>query len=648
MYKKYVPLIVIVLVGFGVYANSFRGEFILDDDPLIRNNIFVRSSSPVSSIFTKDIGESSGKKLSFWRPLQILTYRVEYSLFKLNVTGYHLTNITLHIAVALMLYWLVSLLFGDRGLSFLTSIFFVIHPIHTEAVSYISGRADSLVVLFMLLCFICYIKYLDKKNFALYICMLCSYTLALLSRENSLVLPVLLLLYHYTFRKKIEFFGLFSLTGIAAVYGLLRFTFLKSLLPYFTVSYTLLQRIPGFFVALTNYLKLLVVPFPLHMEYGNKIFAINDIRAIIGVVILLALILCAFRTRKNKLIFFAVFWFLIALVPQSNLYPIGAYMAEHWLYLASIGFFLVVGRLLASSYRKRKISTVILIVTFITSLGVLTIKQNTYWQDSIGFYERTLQYEPASFGAYNNLGLIYQGMGKYDEAITYYKKAIEINPNFAESYNNIGLIFYRLAKYNEAIPFYEMAIKVNQKYAEGYSNLGALYSKVGNTDKAIALLKRALEISPHYVSAYNNLGLTYLASGKHKLAIAACNKAIEIKPADAEAYNNLGLIYYDLGKHQDAISAYKKALELKSADARTYYNLGIVYQELSNYKEAIASYKKAIEIKPADAEAHNNLAVAYYDTKQYDLAVQHCQRAIELGHEVSPQFLEMLKPYRKK
>ncbi|UCC94799.1 MAG: tetratricopeptide repeat protein [Candidatus Omnitrophota bacterium] len=616
VYNKYIPLIVIVLVGFTVYANSLRGQFIWDDEKIVKDNIYIRDFSYLSKIFTTHMTAGAGGREVFYRPVQTFTYLLDYSLWKLNVVGYHLTNTLLHIAVALTLYWLMVLLFGDRILSFLTSIFFVIHPIHTEAVAYISGRADSLAALFMLLCFIFYIKYLDKKSTLVYILMLSSSVCALFSRESTLVLPALLLLYHYTSKKKLVPYPFFSLVGTSLIYILLRVTLLKHLLFHGQVQGTLIQRIPGFFVALTNYLKLLILPSPLHMEYGNSLFSLADPRAIIGVLILVCGLSYIYKVRKkNAFVFFAGAWFFINLSLHSNLYPVGAYMAEHWLYLASIGFFLIVSKYLSSCYRKEnfRFATTIVIIILVCIYGTLTIAQNKYWREPRSFYERTLRYAPQSERMYNNLGFSYRAIGRYQDALSSYKKAIELNPKYATAYTNLGLAYYDLGNYQEAVSSY----------------------------------KKALELSPSDARTYNNLAVAYHKLGRNEEAIMACNKALEINPNFVDTYNNLALLYYLNGRYKKAIPIFEKAIKLNPYFAQAYYNLGNVYRAVGDDREAITLYKRAIEIDPNYTKVHRNLAVTYFNIQEYDLAIKHCDRAVELGYKVSPKLLGMLEPHRR-
>ena len=157
-FSSLLPLILITVLGFAVYGNAINGAFLWDDQLLIKDNQYIRDYSYLGQIFSSDTEAGAGEQSGFWRPIQIFTYTIEYSLWQLNASGYHLTNIILHILVALSVFWLVNILFDNQRLALFTGLLFVAHPIHTGAVAYISGRADSLAALFMLLCFVFYSK----------------------------------------------------------------------------------------------------------------------------------------------------------------------------------------------------------------------------------------------------------------------------------------------------------------------------------------------------------------------------------------------------------------------------------------------------------------------------------------------------------
>ena len=533
MQKKYVVIhiVLIIILGFLTYANSLNGKFLWDDDFLVKNNVYIKNWTCLPKIFTENIGAGARSKYIFYRPLQMITYMIDYSFWKSNPAGYHLTNIFIHILVALCIYWFINIIFGNKILAFLTSIFFLIHPIHTEVASYISGRCDSLAFLFILSAFILYIKQLHFESITTYIFMLLCYILALLSKENSLILPALLWLYHYTFKVKFKNKEFLSILSLAFLYSILRLTLLRGLLSGEPSNTTVLERLPGFFVATANYLRLLFLPQDLHMEYGSPLFKFTDPKALAGMAILFSSVIFAFLTRKkNRLISFALLWFFIALFPVSNLYPVNAYMAEHWLYVPSMGFFLLLAYLLSSLYKRKesRIFTIILTVTLSAPYAYLAIRQNNYWSEPINFYERTLKYTPYSPRMLNNLGDAYDKIGKQEKAIVFYKEAIKFDVNCAEAYNNLGNAYVKLGKNEDAIAYYKAAIAINPNYAEIYNNLASVYAIIGKYEDAILILEKAIEADPNYAMLYNNLAAAYFNKKEYDSAIKYCDKAITL------------------------------------------------------------------------------------------------------------------------
>ena len=180
--KEWLGILLIIFLGFIVYGNSLNCEFVFDDVGIVKNNAYIKDFSFTKKFFIENI--TSEENSYFYRPLVMISYAIDYSIWKLNVRGYHLTNIMLHGLVALAVYWLINILFGNRFVALLTSMVFVIHPIHTETVTYISGRSDCLAGLFMILSFIFYIKRLHTEKVKFFILMIVAYIGAFLSRET--------------------------------------------------------------------------------------------------------------------------------------------------------------------------------------------------------------------------------------------------------------------------------------------------------------------------------------------------------------------------------------------------------------------------------------------------------------------------------
>lgn len=611
-----IHIYLIIFLGFLVYANSLNGEFIWDDNIYIKDNPNIKDLSKIADIFSekKSLGFHSDIDINTYRPLQIFTYALDYSLWGLNVIGYHLTSILLHILVALCIYWFVSILYNDRFLSFLISIFFVTYPAHTEAVSYISGRGNVLAALFMLLCFIFYIKQLSSKKISFYILMILSYIAALLSKENALILPVLFVLYHYSFHKKIDFKLLLTFVLIIFIYLAMRTAALGS---FYQGAGILIKRIPGFFVAITNYLRILILPFNLRIEYGNDFFSPFEPKALFGLAATLLLISYALRKDSQKrIILFPVAWFFVALLPTSSVYPIAAfYMTEHWLYFPSIGFFFIVAYWLIFLYKSQKLRrlSVCMMACAVLAYAVLTIKQNNYWREPLSFYERTLRFLPSTSRVYNNLGVEYLKRKEMQKAVIQFQKAIALNPRMCMA----------------------------------YCNLGRAYLETGNRQKALEAFFKAIEINPRYVAVYNEICNVCIEMGKNEEAIPFCKKAIELDSSIPTFYYNLGNAYDNLGKREDAIIQFSMAVRLDPDFIEAANNLASLYAERGEVDKAIDEWNKIVRLDPDFAIAHFNLAVFYFQKKNYDLAIKHCDRVVELGSAVDPKFLKMLEEYRR-
>ena len=612
----FLSLALIIFAGVFSYANSLGGQFLWDDESLVQYNPYIKDWSHLPKIFTSRLGSVAKESGAFYRPVQTLTYLVDYSFWRLNVFGYHFVNMTWHILVAISIFGLIQVLFQSGKLSLLTALLFIVHPIHTEAVSYISGRADSLATFFMILSYIFYLKHDQKHKSMLLVMMVISYILALLSKEISLILLPLIWWYHHTFKKPFNRKAFGVLIGTIVVYVLWRAVVIGMESMAEGAIPTFFERLPGVFIALTNYFGILLFPFNLHMEHGGILFPYSEPKAMIGLVLLIALCVYVFRRKeKDPFLYFATGWFFIALFPSSNLLlTINAYMAEHWLYIPSIGFFLIVARFLVNLYEDQKfrglaIAAIIGLLVFYSSL---TIRQNRYWNNGINFYKKMLQYAPESSRLYNNLAKAYHDAGRNDELIALLKSAIQLQSDNALAHNNLGNAYKEIGMFEKAKTSYRQAIEIDPLHAGPYYNLSTIYSDVeGKDDKAVALLNTAIELSPNFPKPYHKLGLIYLDRGENRKAIALLNKALKLNPDDPQIYHIFGYAYIQSG----------------------------------DQKKAEAMYKKAIEVNPNYVEAYHDLAIIYASAEKYDLAIKYCDLSVKLGYR-DEKLIKILAPYR--
>jgi len=650
--KKFLffALAAIVLAGVLVYASSLNGAFLWDDQHLIQENPLIKNVGNAAKLFQGNILAGHGKDSQAYRPVQMLSYMVDYRLWRLDPRGYHATSVLWHLLAALCVFALALRLTSDRLLALFAGLLFVVHPIHTEAVSYISGRSDPLAAVFLLCAFIAYIDTRPGRTVLATVGTVVFYAAALLSREASLVLPVLLLAYHGTFRKKMDENRFMSLVVVSGLYIFGRAVAVRDLLSSPANAMTFVQRATGFFAALAQYIGKLLWPSHLHMEYGLPRLPFTDVRVALGVIFLAALVLIAWRTAaRHKSISFSIQWFLITLLPVSNLFPINAYMAEHWLYLPSVGIFLLAAgglSVLGSRRGTRPAAFIGLAVLWAVS-SLLTVRQNATWRDPRLFYERTLRYAPGSIRALVNLANIYKEIGRDDEAVLMYNKALEARPDHAMALSNLANIYRERGQAEEAEALYSKAMEVEPDFELSYNNQGNVYEDAGDRSQAILMYKKAIEINPQYAGSYYNLANVYQDIGEGAEAIVLYEKAVTLNPEFADAHNNLGNAYKNLGDVEKAIEAYESAIAVRADFLEAHNNLGTAYLRQGRHEEARAELEKTIALQPDYGVAYVNLAVVAYDAGEYETAIKHVDTAQALGVAPHPGFLGLLEPYRQ-
>jgi tetratricopeptide (TPR) repeat protein len=607
----FLSLALLVVVGLAVYANALSGKLLWDDETLIVENPYIQNVKYLPKVLCEPIGAGTGRADSYYRPVQMASYMLDYAVWRLNPFGFHLTSALLHVLAGICFWWLSVTLFGSLRLALWAGLLFTVHPIHTEAVAYVAGRADSLVAIFSLLCCIFYVARFKKPTAVTYVLMLLSFLLALLARENSLVFPAILLLLHYISQKKFRPLDWFSLLACGVVFSVARLSLLPTTISHTVIDTPLGVRLCGFFVALARYVRLMLFPYPLHMEYAKEAFSMAHPEAWFGLVLLIGSGYIIFSRRKNdRFSVFCLGWFFIALLPFANIYPIKTYMAEHWLYMPSMGIFLLMAKGLMSlgeRFKKKNIG-IYALAALLTIYSVLTVRQNTFWKSAIDLFTMTMRYSPRSLQAYVNLGLAWGRAGNEDKAKYYYEEALKLNDNSAEAHNNLANIYLRRGLYEEAIRHGRRAIAVEPRYAQAYYNLGNVYVAMERPQEAVELFGKAIRMLPDTVWPYNNLGVQYYQLGQKDIAIQLFKKIIEIKPDYAPAYNNLANVYKDLKKLDEAIGLYQKTLELDPGFFMAYYNLGLMYQASGRLSEALGMFRKALKFNPGYEAAEKSLA----------------------------------------
>jgi protein O-mannosyl-transferase len=542
--KEVAVFIMFLIIGLAVYANSFGNQFFWDDNDEIVNNAYVQHFE-VGKMFTQNMIAGAGMTTNYYRPVLLLSFALDYQLWGMNSFGFNLVDILLHILNAwlifILLYGLIEFFSnkeaenthpalaharaplprGDFFLAFLPALIFLIHPLNTETVDYVSDRADLLFSFFLLLSLILYFNFSQageaKKKFINYLLASVFFILSLLAKETAIILPFLAFLMEAIFlsaaagwsRLKVAAKKTWPLFAILAAYLALHLTVfnfshingaLTGCMGNYC-SYGIFKRSLVFLLVCLNYFKILFLPFGLHMERAvsqfGSIYSWKILAA--GAAILLWAGAAFFFWKKEKGIAFGFFWFFIALWPTSGiaikvLYP----TYEHFLYLAMIGFWLAIFCLVYLFFDRiknakrllfAKLVFCVMLIACLVFWGILTVRRNLIWHDPITFYENNLKYSPQSFIEHTNLGIAYDAAGRVDDAIAQYRRAIAIDDVYPQVHFDLANSLTEAKQYDEAEKEYLRAISMDPGFILPYRNLYNLYSSLGKEDEANKIIK---------------------------------------------------------------------------------------------------------------------------------------------------------------
>jgi len=589
--KKWFAIGLIVLVTFLVYANTLKNEFVYDDNAQIIDNHLIRNIEHVGKLFTSSVWSFQGLiKSNYYRPIQFLTYTINYHIFGLKPFPFHLTNVIFHVLVTVVFFLLANYLLKNIYGAIIAALFFAIHPMHTESVAWISASNDVICTLFYLISFYLYIKFTEKKSqykiFLIFGSLLC-FAFALFSKEMAVTLPFVLVFYNFINNRKINLQRFTPYLIILFLYILVRNHVLGGFAPqnrYAELSN--FQIIFNIFPLMVKYFSKLLFPVNFNAFYGFKpVFTVLDIKVILSFLItgIVAMSFIAVR-KKHSLITLSGLWILITIVPVLYIRGVGLNVfCERYLYLPSIGFCFLLSYLLMRFLKvKLRIWIVMIILGF---YSYKTVKRNVDWKDDYSLWVKTVKTSPSRIVHFNFAGGCYKRK-LYEQAIPELKWVIKAEPDELKAHFMLGSIYSKKGWWDKAEVEYKKIIEIDPNYPKAHFNLGNCFRGQGRYDKAAAEYKKEIEINPDYAKAHYNLGWIYHKKRRLEKAITEYKKTIEIKPDFAEAYSNLGVIYAGKGQYDRAIEKFKFVLQLKPDYAGIQKNLELVYKEKRLHKVA--------------------------------------------------------------
>lgn len=654
------------------YLPALRAGFVWDDDVLLTNNAFVKLPSGLFYIW-------ASTALPDYFPLTSTSFWLEWRLWGENLLGYHLTNVLLHAASAVLL-WRVLLLLRLPG-AWLAALVFAIHPVNVQSVAWIAERKNTLCMVFFLVSIFAYLRFDQDRQAAAnrkwYGLSLGAFLCALLSKTAVVMLPVILVLYHWWQRMRggaepsqvnSSLRAPSAPASVSVVRGWV-LPDLPRLLPFFALSLVLglvtvwfqahraiggdpirsadfLTRLAGAGRAVWFYLGKLLIPTNLSFIYPHweidprSIFAwlpLAGLALVVGV--------CwAFRRRWGRHALLALGWFVLLLLPVLGFVDIYfhryAPVADHWSYFGGIGIIVLVvgtGAHLFSRYRSEE-TVWLLPVTAVLAVGwmsVATWRQAGVYQNPATLWTDTLAKNPACWLAHNGLGTLHANAGNIAEARFHFAKALALKPDAVETLNNFASVLLDQGRPEEAIVYLQKALEVAPQSAMAHYNLGNAQDALGQPETAEKYYRRALELDPGHAESHSNLGCLLYAAGRRQEAIEEFIQAITLKPAYAEALNNLGAIFLEQGNTAQAESLLWDAVRSKPAYSDAWFNLGNALLRQGRVQEAALAYRRVLALVPRHALARCRLGTALWHGGDARAALEELASALQLEPDLA-------------
>ncbi len=610
-----VAIISLAFLTLFTFSPSIKKTFLTWDDPMSLDYSLIHSLSweGIKHIFTTIVNTT-------YIPLTILSFAIEHHFFKYNFLIYHLTNVVLHIGVAILAYLFVIRLGVRNAVAFLRVRLFAIHPMKVESVSWITERKDVLYSVFYLGALHTYLSYIKRREKRSYTLTFVLGLFSMLAKPMALSLPLILLLCDWYFeRRDVKKCFLEKLPFFAYILPLAYITYSQNHNAV-AIEQNAFQAILIFIWTYSFYFIKFLFPIVLVPLYAvpEPIDLTNPSYLLAFLVGGGSLILIN-HWKKNRLIVFcfmfhlaSIFFFL-----RFNRIENQHVVADRFIYLSSLALCLIA--MIKFDEKVLQNAAVkgygyLLYTLVVLLLLIKCVLQQNVWQNDITFWSHIIKYEPQIGISYNNRGFSYLEQKRYDLAEVDFKKAIDIIPNYAYAYSNLGMVYYAQKDYRRAI-----------------DNLNA-----------------ALQIDPTHGKSYNALGIIYEELGQPNLALLKYNEAIQNNPTEVEYYFNRAHALRKQGKMAEAISDLKTVIKLSPNKVYPYITLGDIYTEQSNFPLAIETYQRALAVDPNISSIHHNLGIVLASQNKLTQAADEITRAIEFDSNNGLYFLNRSKIYLKK
>ena len=631
IFQQLIAAALLTAIGWLAYANTFQAEFHFDDYTYIVDRQAIRDITDYRAVY-RALGHPS-------RFIAFYSFALNYHFHQDAVFGFHLVNWIIHIMNGVLLCGFVWLLFQTprwQGVfspnraywcALIASLLFVVHPLQTEAVTYVVQRFTSLATLFYLAAIVSFVRgrLRTGPSAAVSIGIFVMATiLGMFTKQICFTIPfVVILIELCCFREHWEemLTRRWKLLLVLALLLLIIPSFFG-----FNAAHILGREFPSrshtgdtlnsWTYALTQtrvvptYLRLWIWPVGQTLDYDFQISSsFRETKVFAGLALLLALLgIGILAQRRRPLIALALGWFFITIAVTSSLIPIPHVIFEHRAYLPSVGLCLLMAYGLChflSSRRRLLAASGIIILT----LTAVTYQRNAVWQSDISLWQDIIAKAPNKLRAYNNLGMALLEEGKARQSLEYFDEAIARNPDAGRVYNNRGMAYLALGEEDKALADFNQA--VDRFYASDVYHSG----KIKSIWSQVFLNRAKLRLKHKDVSGARQDLL----------------EAVKISPADDEALYQLGYVHELAQDFEAARNYYGQAMRANPQAVRPLIGMGYVYQYQGDDRRSVVYFDTVLERNPGNAEALFFRSISRFNLKDHKRARQDMQQAVRNG-----------------
>ena len=619
--RNWLFVALVFAIVLAAYQPVWHAGFIWDDDSHVTANPCIVGPVGFAGIWTSPAAN--------YFPLTTTTFWVLHALWGLNPLPYHVTDVLLHAASAVLL-WLVLRRLRVPG-AWLGALLWAVHPVQVESAAWISEVKNTQSAVFYLLSIWCFLGWLEaqptsgrRRQIAHYLLALICAALAILSKASTVMLPLVLVLCwwwtarEWRWRDLLWLAPFFAISAVASGWTIWEQQFHSGAL-----GLEWNQSVPERLIIAGNavwfYLGKLIWPHPLIFIYARWASDASRLTEYLpGLAAAATWLILWWNRRRLPSLFFAATYFGVSLFPVLGFFKVFfqrySFVGDHFQYLASMGVFALAGAgLVTAGARWQKWGNRLapaLGGLLVLALAVLTFRQSRIYASEDVLWQDTADKNPTAWIAHTNLGGRLIESGRFAEAIAHLEAALRLDPGVKQAKYNLALALFKANRPAEAIPYYQALLKAKPDDAEILANLGDAVSKLHRLPEAIRYYKSSLQIKPDNPTAQNNLGVVLLQTGQLEEALPHLREAVRLKPAYADAQNNLGNALLESGLSDEALLHLKAAVQAQPTFADAHFNLGLALIGLGHPAEGIEHLQQAVQLNPNDRDARDRLEEA--------------------------------------